>query len=75
MREVCDEVGDKNKGTVLLDKKEVSDEQDNITLKALRRPVQHDDIPIPGVADCYILHKDTEGCSDHCSIVLNVRIG
>jgi len=31
-------------------------------------------IPSPGVYDSYILHADTVGCSDHCPVVLVIKV-
>lgn len=41
---------------------------------AKRREVRPQDLPLPGVADCYILHEDTVGTSDHCPVMLVVRV-
>ena len=47
-------------------------------LRAVRREVgetgEGEQVPVPGVVDCYILHEDTVGCSDHCPVMLIVRV-
>ena len=32
------------------------------------------EVPVPGVVDSYILHEDTLGCSDHCPIMLVMKL-
>ncbi len=45
------------------------------TTVAKRKIVDEAQSPIiPSVYDSYILHEDTLGCSDHCPIVLIVRV-
>jgi exonuclease III len=33
-----------------------------------------DDVPSPGVVDSFILHEDTVGVSDHCPIMLVMKL-
>ncbi|CAE7498519.1 ARP, partial [Symbiodinium microadriaticum] len=49
-----------------------SSEEGECTGDGVQRRV--DDVPVPGVLDSYILHEDTLGCSDHCPIMLVMRL-
>eukprot|EP01039_Chlorochromonas_danica_P003244 gene3243-3554_t len=42
--------------------------------KAERREVDVEKGPVPGVVDCYPLPLDTVGCSDHCPVMLVLRV-
>eukprot|EP01031_Cornospumella_fuschlensis_P025654 gene25654-30985_t len=61
-----------DRGEVVTSGNEISDGK--VSGAAKRRTVKHEDIPVPGVADCYILHEDTVGTSDHCPVMLVVRV-
>ena len=41
---------------------------------ACRRTVAADVLPSPGAYDCYIIHADTVGCSDHCPVMLVLKL-
>ncbi len=39
-----------------------------------RRELTETLLPVPGIMDCFIVHEDTVGCSDHCPVILVVRV-
>lgn len=41
---------------------------------AQRTEMDMKSVPVPGVVDCKILHDETVGCSDHCPVLLTVRV-
>lgn len=53
---------------------EDAQEEEEVSHAARRRTFSESHLPNPAVSDCYILHQDTVGCSDHCPIVLVLKL-
>jgi len=44
------------------------------TTVAVRTSIDESSIPLPGVYDSYIVPEETNGCSDHCPVVLVLKV-